>query len=161
MLVNMLLVMLIIPYLLEIMFYLCCYSDNPETDIYGANLYDRYLQKRARTKSTMLKQKYAQQSGDIGVGSEIEEDTDSDDDELANPSQDNEMDGNYATSCRSILVCTGVYCSSRDYVTYDSSRPSNHNHRDFVLDPELKQPKHVTQNVFDAVKFVFGKEGLL
>jgi len=67
----------------------------------------------------------------------------------------NEM---YAESCQSILVCTGVYCSSRDYVTYGRAQSSSHNHRDFVLDPYLTQPKYVTQNVHEAVKLVFQKE---
>jgi hypothetical protein len=43
-------------------------------------------------------------------------------------------------------------------VRYDAKRPSNHNHRDFVLDPELKRPTYVVQNVLEAVKLVFEKE---
>lgn len=64
----------------------------------------------------------------------------------------------YAQSCQSILVCTGVYSSSRDYVSYGRTQTSNHNHRDFVLDPFLTQPNFVTQNVLDAVKSVFQRE---
>lgn len=58
----------------------------------------------------------------------------------------------------SILVCTGVYTTDSDFLTYGGKEISNHNHRDFVLDSELKKPTYVTQNVLEAVKLVFEKE---
>lgn len=58
----------------------------------------------------------------------------------------------------SILVCTGVYTTDSDFVTYGGKEISNHNHRDFVLDNQLKQPTYVTQNVLEAVKLVFELE---
>ena len=64
----------------------------------------------------------------------------------------------FSECCESILVCTGVYHSSNDYVSYGQTRVSNHNHRDFVLDPYLTEPKYISQNVLDAVKLVFQKE---
>ena len=131
------------------------YRDNPETDIYGANLYNRYLKKRSlQQRNKRTKQKLSTASG-------TSSDIDSDDEELSssvNMMEDEDLDSNNAQSCQSILVCTGVYCSSRDYVRYDAKRPSNHNHRDFVLDPELKRPTYVVQNVLEAVKLVFEKE---
>lgn len=130
------------------------FRDNPETDIYGANLYDRYLQKRNYQLRTKSKKRVS-----AGV---VASDIDSDDEEsissVVNTVEGGIADSNYAMSCQSILVCTGVYCSSRDYVTYDNKRPSNHNHRDFILDPQLKQPTYVVQNVHEAVKLVFQKE---
>ena len=99
-------------------------------------------------------------SAGSGVSSDIESDDDDDDDGISSVvnTMEDEPVNNSAMTCKSILVCTGVYCSSRDYVTYDASRPSNHNHRDFVLDPQLKQPDYVVQNVHEAVKLVFKKE---
>lgn len=64
----------------------------------------------------------------------------------------------YAERCESILVCTGVYHSAHDYVTFGRTRTSNHNHRDFVLDPYLTEPNHIVQNIYEAVKLVFQKE---
>ena len=67
----------------------------------------------------------------------------------------------YAEKCESILVCTGVYHNSNDYVSYGGrTRVSNHNHRDFVLDPQLTEPNYVAKNVLEAVKLVFKKENL-
>lgn len=133
------------------------FSDNPESDIYGANLYDKYLKKRVIHSYVDLKQKKKQS---VGLPSLEYDDSDSDFDvesavEGGGIAGLTEM---YAQSCQSILVCTGVYCSSRDYVTYGRAQASSHNHRDFVLDPYLTQPKFVTQNVFEAVKLVFQKE---
>ncbi|OWF41986.1 haloacid dehalogenase-like hydrolase domain-containing 5 [Mizuhopecten yessoensis] len=135
---------------------LYCIGDNPETDIYGANLYNRYIERRQEEQR--LKVKVKNTAG--GVAHLQDMDTDDDMEGLVHYSEDSETGRHFARNCHSILVCTGVYCSSRDYVTYDSSQLSNHNHRDFVLDPELKQPKIVTANVHEAVKFVLQKEGL-
>ena len=126
--------------------------DNPETDIYGANLYDRYLQRRAfQQRSKRLKVS-------TGSGADIDSDDEDNVGAVVNMMEDTGINENCAMNCKSILVCTGVYCSSRDYVTYDNARPSNHNHRDFVMDPQLKQPDFVVQNVLEAVKLVFKKE---
>lgn len=64
----------------------------------------------------------------------------------------------FAEHCESILVCTGVFSSDCDYVTIRGTRPSNHNHRDFVIDHELKQPKFVTHNVLEAVELAIERE---
>ncbi|KAL4227160.1 Haloacid dehalogenase-like hydrolase domain-containing 5 [Mactra antiquata] len=132
-----------------------CVGDNPESDIYGANLYNKYLQRRVIHKNVnFIKRTNIQQS----AGSQIIDMEDSDADSDFDMSKDDSEV--YAQSCQSILVCTGVYCSSRDYVTYGQRRASNHNHRDFVLDPVLTEPKYVTQNIHEAVKMVFEKENV-
>ncbi|XP_052778307.1 haloacid dehalogenase-like hydrolase domain-containing 5 isoform X2 [Mya arenaria] len=124
-----------------------CIGDNPESDIYGANLYNKYLQKRVHRVKKPIQQIIGSQAIELDDSdSEFESDIPA------------ELSGMYADMCKSILVCTGIYCSSRDYVTYGRPRTSNHNHRDFVLDPVLTQPRYVTQNVFEAVKLVFEKE---
>lgn len=63
-----------------------------------------------------------------------------------------------ASSCESILVCTGVFNTATDFVTFASNRMSTHNHRDFVIDPTLTTPGHVVPDVLEAVKLVFEKE---
>ena len=133
------------------------FRDNPESDIYGANLYNRSLKKRLQARPMpILKQKARQ-----NIGPHVGALADDSDDDILEVRGFDETPEVYAENCESILVCTGVYHSSHDYVTYGSgarTRVSNHNHRDFVLDPLLTEPKYVAQNVLDAVKLVFKQE---
>ena len=62
--------------------------------------------------------------------------------------------------CMSVLVCTGVYSDTRSYSTGRASkRLLDHNHRDFIMDPDLKKPDMMVLNVYDAVTAIFEKEG--
>ncbi|XP_062589403.1 haloacid dehalogenase-like hydrolase domain-containing 5 [Saccostrea cucullata] len=122
-----------------------CVGDNPNTDIYGANVYDRYLKKRKAHK-VQKKMKRKMAAGGGGADFEFEDD----DEELVS---EEGGQGNYSTSCSSILVCTGIFSNSHT--------ASHRNHRDFVLDPELVKPKHTTENVFDAVRLTLEKEKFL
>ena len=74
--------------------------------------------------------------------------------------KENSSNGLYTDSCLSILVCTGVFSRDTDLVSFTSSRSSNHNHRDFVISPELKRPTHVVDDVFNAVKLAMQNEGV-
>uniref|UniRef100_A0A0B6ZIF9 Uncharacterized protein n=2 Tax=Arion vulgaris TaxID=1028688 RepID=A0A0B6ZIF9_9EUPU len=150
-----------------------CIGDNPETDIYGGNLYNRYLQRRkhlnghkqdkkVRVAATTLKadadfldeesdegdledtQMFQRDSGaNLHVIRSLEEDT---------------LGMEKASCCESILVCTGVFKTTTNFVSFASNRMSSHNHRDFVIDPTLTTPNHVVPNVLEAVKLVFEKE---
>ena len=130
-----------------------CFSDNPESDIYGANLYKRSLKKRLQARKSAVKPLVKQKARQPG-GSVVTALADDSDDDIV----DMEIPEVYAERCESILVCTGVYHTSHDYVSYGRSRVSNHNHRDFVLDPLLTEPDYIAPNVLDAVKLVFQKE---
>lgn len=118
-----------------------CIGDNPESDIYGANLFDKYLQKHAVCKN-------------VNFPAQKQHNNDSD---MANNSQQQV----YANSSQSILVGTGVHKSSNDSAAHGRIQSRNHNHRDFVLDPILLQPKYETQDVLEAVKLVFQKENII
>uniref|UniRef100_A0A4W5KDV9 Zgc:77375 n=1 Tax=Hucho hucho TaxID=62062 RepID=A0A4W5KDV9_9TELE len=100
-------------------------GDNLMTDIYGANLYNRYLEERVRTS------------------------------ELASPS---------ATSCKSLLVCTGVY-NPHNEVPADASHSITetvfHGHRDFRFDPALMEPGHIVQDVHNAVELICQQENFV
>lgn len=76
--------------------------------------------------------------------------------ELIKTLQEDQTNDDKAFACESILVCTGVFNKNSDI--YSNSRPSSHNHRDFVIDPSLTKPTHVVSNVLEAVKLVFEKE---
>lgn len=123
-------------------------------DIYGANLYNRYLHTSHSTKAQMQAK-----SGERGADSEADADdgdssaTSADGAEVARPE-----------SCRSILVCTGVYSRDQEELPSDPSQTVTeqrifHGHRDFSFDPSLTQPSFVVQDVKEAVELVFQEEG--
>ncbi|XP_066553899.1 haloacid dehalogenase-like hydrolase domain-containing 5 isoform X2 [Amia ocellicauda] len=128
-------------------------GDNLMTDIYGANLYNRYLEERTSRKSSQARAKVASGTGTSGttVSQEVEVDN-AWESELAAPS---------ATACKSVLVCTGVY-NPRTEVPADHSESIMetvfHGHRDFRFDPALVEPDHIVQDVDDAVELIFEQE---
>lgn len=118
--------------------------------MFGANVYNRYLQTRSLSKLKHVVTQTATVS-------------------LTSPSMDNNAwntsnavelaadDAEHyysAENIQSILVCTGVY----NQEVYDESSSINHGHRDMIIDPELKKPKHTVEHVLDAVKLVFDLE---
>ena len=58
--------------------------------------------------------------------------------------------------CFSILVETGVYSRSR--VNETRKMLLDHNHRDFIMDPELVRPTLTVPNVLEAIQAVFKME---
>ncbi|KAJ8016208.1 hypothetical protein DPEC_G00004800 [Dallia pectoralis] len=128
-------------------------GDNLMTDIYGANLYNRYLEERTRRKNSNVVAKMATATG---TSSALPQDNDQFENawesELAPPS---------ATTCKSILVCTGVY-NPHTEVPIDANQCIKetvfHGHRDFRFDPALVEPGHIVQDVADAVELVFEAE---
>lgn len=126
------------------------------TDIYGANLYNRYLEEKSSRKSSKALAKVVAGTGSKASAVSQEEESDNAwESELAPPS---------ATSCRSVLVCTGVY----DPHTQVPSDPSKcitetvfHGHRDFRFDPALVEPGHLVQDVDAAVQLIFEQENFV
>lgn len=131
-------------------------------DIYGANLYNRYLQTSQRAKAQLQVKGGAPGSGppadsvdgvaqmtstELGGGSNVYETTE----ELPE-------------GCSSILVCTGVYSRDQQELPSDPSQTVTeqrifHGHRDFRFDPSLTQPSFVVEDVKEAVELVFQQEG--
>uniref|UniRef100_UPI00398EA975 haloacid dehalogenase-like hydrolase domain-containing 5 isoform X3 n=1 Tax=Pristiophorus japonicus TaxID=55135 RepID=UPI00398EA975 len=124
--------------------------DNPMTDIYGANLYNRYVQNvhQVRVTANMA-------AGRALVGREEGPELD--------PVHESELAGSTTQSCKSILVCTGVY-SRHEEVPCDPSVSVTetvfHGHRDFHFDPSLVEPTFEVQDVNDAVDLVFREENV-
>lgn len=108
-----------------------CVGDNPETDIMGANLYNRYL--------SFVRG--AGQSERVYAGT----------DSTSTPT----AWAGRADSCQSILVCTGVYHPEK---SFSGDISSNYTHRDFADYPQLKDPTHVVKNVLQAVEYVLHTE---
>nr|XP_040049444.1 haloacid dehalogenase-like hydrolase domain-containing 5 [Gasterosteus aculeatus aculeatus] len=127
-------------------------GDNLMTDIYGANLYNRYLEERVARKNPKA---VAQMASGAGSGAAVPREEEGDnlwESELALPS---------ATSCKSVLVCTGVYNPNVE-VPPDASHCIKetvfHGHRDFRFDPALVEPDHIVQDVAEAVQRIFEQE---
>uniref|UniRef100_A0A8D0DAU6 Uncharacterized protein n=1 Tax=Sander lucioperca TaxID=283035 RepID=A0A8D0DAU6_SANLU len=114
--------------------------DNLMTDIYGANLYDRYLsqQHAAMTTTTKL---VAQ-----GTGSQV----------TMTVSCMNSVSTCTPSLCPQ--VCTGVYNPSDGNTAVSES--VFHGHRDLVLDLELVEPHHVVEDVEEAVDLLLQRENL-
>ncbi|XP_041638492.1 haloacid dehalogenase-like hydrolase domain-containing 5 [Cheilinus undulatus] len=119
-------------------------GDNLMTDIYGANLYNRYLaqQHAAMTTTTKL---VAQ-----GTGSHVT---------MAVPGEEDLVSA--AAQCHSILVCTGVY-NPRSPLPSDQSNAVSetvfHGHRDLVLEPDLVEPNHIVEDVEAAIDLLLQQE---
>lgn len=127
-------------------------GDNLMTDIYGANLYNRYLEERVARKNPKTVAKVAAATWSTAAVSGEEEIDSLWESELALPS---------ATSCKSVLVCTGVYNPNAE-VPSDASHCIKetvfHGHRDFIFDPALVEPGHIVQDVAEAVDLIFEQE---
>lgn len=122
------------------------------TDIYGANLYNRYLEERATRKNPKAIAKMVAATGSTTALPQEEEVDNAWENELASPS---------ATSCKSILVCTGVY-NPHTEVPSDANQCIEetvfHGHRDFHFDPALVEPGRIVQDVAEAVHLIFQQE---
>lgn len=108
-------------------------SDNPMSDVYGANLFNQYLK--------MAKHEGAEKLGASGLLKQ-------------RPSA--------TQSCASILVCTGVYSPKTPGSTEPAQggeAPPFHGHRDFSFSPGLIEAAHIVNDVDEAVQLVFHKEG--
>ncbi|XP_058498251.1 haloacid dehalogenase-like hydrolase domain-containing 5 [Solea solea] len=127
-------------------------GDNLMTDIYGANLYNRYLEERVARKNPKAVAKMVAATGSTAAVSQDEEMDNLWESELALPS---------ATSCKSVLVCTGVY-NPKAEVPSDANHCIKetvfHGHRDFRFDPALVEPGHIVQDVAEAVDLIFEQE---
>lgn len=133
-------------------------SDNPMADIYGANLYNRYLQACQHTKAQM------QAKGGGGGGELQDNPTKMTSAELGGVSGVLSTEEDLPEACSSILVCTGVYSRDVQELPCDSTHTVTeqrifHGHRDFRFDPTLTQPSFVVQDVKEAVELVFQQEG--
>ncbi|XP_019371094.1 PREDICTED: cat eye syndrome critical region protein 5 [Gavialis gangeticus] len=118
-------------------------GDNPMSDIYGANLYNSYLKAARQTQAQ------------AGVRGSVV---------AAGPQKDFNLgnDSNVLMeSCKSILVCTGVYRHHRDMPPVSNMCVRDtvfHGHRDFCFDPSLVEASYVVQDVNEAVKLALEKE---
>ncbi|MGH0143947.1 UNVERIFIED_CONTAM: hypothetical protein FKN15_011948 [Acipenser sinensis] len=125
-------------------------GDNPMADIYGANLYNHSLQsaQRSRVQAKMRAGQVVEEEGG-GAGSPAGE-------------RGGKLGGScHAESCRSILVCTGVYSRHEELPSDPHESVTQrvfHGHRDFRFDPSLVEASYVVQDVNEAVDLIFTQE---
>lgn len=123
------------------------------TDIYGANLYNRYLEEKNSRRGSK-----ARVQAKVAAGTRST--TVSQDDEISN-TWESELASATATSCRSILVCTGVYNPHAEVSPETGESVTEtvfHGHRDFRFDPALIEPDHIVPDVAAAVDLIFQLE---
>lgn len=125
-------------------------GDNLMTDIYGANLYNRYLEEESSAKGSLVQAK-------VVAGKQTA--TISQDEDL-NVLTSELMQGS-ATSCKSVLVCTGVYNPCKDDMQGHKeliTGPVFHGHRDFRFDADLSDPDYIVPNIDAAVDLIYKLE---
>lgn len=134
-------------------------GDNLMTDIYGANLYNRYLEERGARKNPKAVTKVA--AAATGSAAATVDDNNSSHSNNSNIMWESELALPSATSCKSILVCTGVYNPTAE-VPNDASQFITetvfHGHRDFRFDPALVEPGNIVKDVLEAVELIFEQE---
>lgn len=104
-------------------------GDNLDTDIYGANIYNKILENKSKGET-----KVTNHAGDVSGLLET-----------------------YAESISSILVRTGVFQDDPKTIGTNSN-VMNLAHKNTIIDFNLVKPKHVTQDVLEAVQLVFQME---
>ncbi|NXC00666.1 HDHD5 hydrolase, partial [Orthonyx spaldingii] len=120
-------------------------GDNPMSDIYGANLYNNCL-KSAQQNQVQAGVKRSPQAATPQTEGYLE---------LRNDCNSS------VESCKSILVCTGVYRHNADVPQETQAHAREtvfHGHRDFCFDPSLVEASYIVQDVDDAVQLAFKKE---
>nr|XP_020469489.1 cat eye syndrome critical region protein 5 homolog [Monopterus albus] len=134
-------------------------GDNPMADIYGANLYNRYLQASQHTRAQMQ----AKSAGG-SVDPLVDEAPKMTAAELGGASSVYGTQEDLPEGCSSILVCTGVYSRDQQELPSDPTHAIVeqrifHGHRDFHFNPSLTQPSFMVQDVKEAVELIFQQEG--
>ena len=113
-------------------------GDNVCTDIFGSNLYDKYLQKKRRKQESQSPQLQMPMSRSIGT-------------------RQGELLTEGAERCFSILVETGVY--SRTTGSKNDDLTLNHAPRDFLpMKKSFQEPFMIVPDVLHAVQAIFEKE---
>ena len=128
-----------------------CIGDNVCTDIFGANLYNRYIQStrwngagdsEAEAAAGMLPG-----YGEIGLSRSI--------DRLITDESELET----AENCFSVLVETGVFSRDSTGGFAASYSPLEHSPRDFLpAETSFQEPTFTVRNVLEAVELIFEKE---
>ncbi|KAH6928202.1 hypothetical protein HPB50_012578 [Hyalomma asiaticum] len=123
----------------------CLPSDNINTDIYGANLYNRYLERRRKDDFPKAILAAGSNTARQALNSTMSKDSQSTVGMMSNCG---------AVSCTSVLVHTGVYNED----LHDDA--CEHTPRDFLpVEVGLKEPVYRVDNIHSAIELIFEQEG--
>ncbi|XP_076363026.1 haloacid dehalogenase-like hydrolase domain-containing 5 isoform X2 [Tachypleus tridentatus] len=124
-------------------------GDNVNTDIFGANLYNNYVQKRTQLKRKENEEVVAH----VRVRAGMRRETGLSRMGIVQDAAFNLEVVEGVTSCKSVLVHTGVYNQNVDKGDYD------HSPRDFLqAEVAQKEPTYKVENVLSAVNLIFNEE---
>ncbi|XP_074645773.1 haloacid dehalogenase-like hydrolase domain-containing 5 isoform X2 [Tubulanus polymorphus] len=127
------------------------FGDNPEVDIVGSNLYDKYITRQRRSSVEMI-----QKDGILDVKKLRNEIAVSK--SRAVPPEA-VFTGQSVRKIHGILVETGVYKPGKDKEMKITQRHKNHQgHRDFENVPALRMPSQICTDVCEAVKYALKME---
>lgn len=128
-----------------------CIGDNVCTDIFGANLYNRYLHQNRREQNSIAARRAAGGAGgeQLTLSRSIEHLIGAD-----NNKEGVETMEAGAENCYSVLVETGVFSTDTKHtVTLE------HSPRDFLpVQESFSEPTHTVKNVYEAVDLIFKQE---
>ena len=136
-----------------------CIGDNVCTDIFGANLYNRYLSDSTRRRREVQRGGGGgggTDDADAGAGTVLASRSI---DHLLGSEASSEWIGG-AENCYSVLVETGVYSSGGSRGGGPGAMSLDHSPRDFLpVEESYQEPTYVASNVLEAVDLIFKKEG--
>ncbi|XP_013073010.2 haloacid dehalogenase-like hydrolase domain-containing 5 isoform X2 [Biomphalaria glabrata] len=114
------------------------FGDNPNVDIVGANLYDRFIKRKDSNANSI----------DLPVSRLIPE--------------SDILNEQTVESCHSMLVGTGVYKFKPEDEMKSTSDTIEvyHGHRDIAHEPELSKPHKYVHDVYEGIDYIFRKEGI-
>lgn len=120
----------------------CHFSDNPNVDIVGANLYDRFLKKVWTNRENGNEDGICDLPHSRSIPASISRRRQS------------------VKSMESVLVGTGVYNVERESQKTDEEEVY-HGHRDILHEPELAKPSRFVSDVCYGIKYILEQESFL
>jgi len=123
-------------------------GDNPEVDIVGANIYNKFVSRFRRLSSNSEKNLNQDEIAQIRRQAAVSESRIIPDEAVFVPHE--------CKAITSILVGTGVY--NPDQGAEMAKKFLRYRHRDFEKVAELSKPDHYFENCLDAIKFILAKE---
>ncbi len=126
------------------------FSDTPEVDVVGTNLYQRYLNRLHARRNN--------QSETTGDCKDVER-VDPELPESRNIPPGAVLRKSTVGECFSVLVCTGVHRPGQQ-LGEDAAEKHYKGHRDFPANPSLQKPKKLCTDVEEALQFILDREGV-
>ena len=133
------------------------FSDTPDVDIVGANLYNRYI------NQYMIRKNNAHLS-DEDTKKHLGAIIDADIPACRNTPEDTDFLPQTVEESFGVLVCTGCYkpdavAGGRGGKESDGDNKTYHGHRDFAYNSSLCKPVATVDDVEKAIEFILQREG--